>query len=346
LSYNKSNMDPKGISISWGSLWKIFVFVLLAAAIYLAREIFIALFLAIVISSALDPIVSKLEKRRIPRILSTLGVYLAGIFFIALTIYAIIPIALSELNTLLGSFGKISGSVFQFIDASTAISAINQTLNQVADVLLSGGTSLLDISSKFLGGLTLTASVLVLSFYLTVGRDGVERFLIAVVPSSYETHALDLYSRIRRQIGRWFAGQLILSLAMGIGVFLGLWLLGVRYSLILGIVAGLFEIVPYVGPIFSGSLGVLVAMTDSVTLGIYTLILFVVIQQIEGHVLVPAVTSWTTNLNPVTVLVSLLIGAKLFGFVGLILAVPASVLLQEIVEDWSASKEKRRGLGL
>lgn len=339
-------MEPKGLSITWGSLFKIFVVVLLAALLYFARNIFIALFLAIVISSALDPVVSRLEKKKIPRILSTLGIYLVGIFLIALTIYAIIPLALSELNTLLNTFSKISGSTLQFIDASTAISAINRALNRVADILLSGGTSLLDISSKFLGGLTLTASVLVLSFYLTVGRDGVERFLIAVIPSAYEPHVLDLYSRIRRQIGRWFVGQLVLSFAIGFAVFLGLWLLGVKYSLILGITAGLFEIIPYVGPIFSGSLAVIIGLTSSLTLGLYTLILFIVIQQIENHVLVPAVTNWTTNLNPVVVLVSLLVGAQVFGFVGLVLAVPAAVLFQELVEDWSAAKERRRGLGL
>lgn len=339
-------MDQKELTVSWGSLWKIFLFLILGVVLYVARDILIALFLAIVISSALDPLVTRLEKKRIPRILGTLAVYLAALFLIALVIYAVVPLALSELNTLLSSLGRVSSSVFEFINASTAIEAINQSLSKVADILLSGGTSLLDISSKFLGGLTLTASVMVLSFYLTVGKDGVERFLITVVPSIYETRVLDLYSLIRRKIGRWFAGQVVLSLTIGFAVFLGLWLLGVKYSLILGIVAGLLEIVPYVGPIFSGSLAVLVGLTDSLALGVYTLILFIVIQQIENHILVPAVTSWTTQLNPVVILVSLLVGAQVFGFVGLILAVPAAVLLQEIVEDLSSGKEKRSALGI
>jgi predicted PurR-regulated permease PerM len=337
-------MDQKGIT--WGGLGKVLLFIILVAVLYLARNIFIALFLAIVISSALDPIVSRLEKRKIPRILGTLSVYLMVMFFIALVIYAVLPLAISELNTLLKSFGEISGSVFEFIDATTAIEAINKSLNRVADILLSGGASLLDISSKFLGGLTLTASVLVLSFYLTVGKDGVEKFLITVTPTAYESRVLDLYFRIRRKIGRWLAGQVLLSLAIGVAVFLGLWILGVKYSLILGLIAGILEIVPYVGPIFSGGLAVMIGLTDSLTLGIYTLILFIVIQQIENHILVPAVTNWTTQLNPVIILVSLLIGAQIFGFVGLILAVPAAVLLQEVVENWATAKDRRRGLGL
>ena len=114
--------------------------------------------------------------------------------------------------------------------------------------------------------------------------------------------------------------------------------------MILGILAGIFELVPYVGPIFSGSVAVLVAATDSLTLGVYTLLLFILIQQIENNVLVPAVMSLTTSLNPVVILISLLVGAKLFGFIGLILAVPAAVLLQEIIEDWSESRKRNRGV--
>lgn len=339
-------MDQKGITISWGSLWRIFIVLILATILFLARDILVALFLAIVISSALDPIVSWLEKRKIPRILGTLGIYIVLIFFIALLAYAVIPIALAEFNNLLGSFGKYTGTLFDFIDTSGFIESINQSLAKITNVLLSGSTSLLEIGSKFLGSLTASLSVFVLSFYLTVGRDGVERFLVKILPSVYEPRMLDIYGRVRKKIGRWLTGQVALSFAVGLVTFLGLWLLGVKYSLILGILAGIFELVPYVGPIFSGSIAVLVGLTTSVTTAFYVLILFIIIQQLENHVLVPAVTNLTTALEPVVILISLLIGAQVFGFVGLILAVPAAVLLQELLEDWSQAKARRRGLGL
>lgn len=339
-------MDQKGISISWGTLWRVLTMLVLAVVLFLARDILVALFLAIVISAALDPTVTWLEKRRIPRILGTLAIYILLIFFIALLAYAIIPIALSEFNNLLGNVGKYSGTVFEFIDTSGLIESINQSLAKVTNLLLSGSTSLLEIGTKFLGGVTTTLSVFVLSFYLTVGRDGVERFLVTVLPSVYESKVLDLYSRIRKKIGRWLSGQLVLSAGVGLLTFLGLWILGVKYSLILGIVAGIFELVPYVGPIFSGSVAVLVGLTTSLSVAFYVLILFIIIQQLENHVLVPAVTKFTTSLEPVVILTSLLIGAQVFGLVGLILAVPAAVLLQEIINDWSASKARRRTLGI
>ena len=339
-------MDQKGIDISWGTLWRVLFMLVLATTLFVARDILIALFLAIVISSALDPIVSWLEKKRIPRILSTLGIYIVLLLFIALLAYAILPIALSELNNLLGHLGKYSGTLFEFIDTSGFIQSINEALSKVTNLLLSGSTSLLEVGTKFLGSLTTAVSVFVLSFYLTVGKDGVEKFLAAILPSIYEERVMDLYGRIRKKIGRWFSGQIVLSLGVGLLVFIGLSVLGVKYSLILGIVAAIFELVPYVGPIFSGSLAVLVALTDSVTLALYVLVLYIIIQQLENNVLVPAVTKLTTDLQPVVILIALLIGAQAFGFIGLVLAVPAAVLLQELLEDWARSKARRRGLGI
>ncbi len=339
-------MDSKGISISWGSLWKVVLMLLLVTILFIARDILIALFLAVIISAALDPVVSWLEKRRIPRLLGTLAIYIVLIFVLALLAYAVIPIALSELNTLLGSLGRYSGTLFEFIDTSGFIESINQALGKVTNLLLSGSTSVLEVGSKFLGGLTATVSVFVLSFYLTVGKDGAEKFLLTILPPIYEPKVIDLYRRIKKKIGNWLAGQVVLSLGVGLLVFVGLWILGVKYSLILGILAGIFEIVPYVGPIFSGSLAVLIGLTDSVALGFYVLILFIIIQQLENNLLVPAVTNFTTDLQPTVILIAILIGAKVFGFIGLILAVPAAVLLQEFLDDWSLSKARRRGLGL
>ncbi len=318
--------------------------IILATVLFFAVDVLVALFLAVVVSSALDPIVTWLEKKKIPRILGTLAIYIVAVFILAFIIYAIVPIALSEFSSLLNSLNeKISRPDLAFINISQLVDAINEGLGRVTNVLISGSQSFLDITSKFFGGIALTASVFVLSFYLTVGKDGVERFLLTILPPTYEARAIELYTKVRRKIGRWLRGQMLLSLVIGVTVFLGLWLLGVKYSLILGILAGIFELVPYVGPIFSGSVAVLVAATDSLTLGVYALLLFILIQQIENNVLVPAVMSLTTSLNPVVILISLLVGAKLFGFIGLILAVPAAVLLQEIIEDWSESRKRNRG---
>lgn len=184
-------------------------------------------------------------------------------------------------------------------------------------------------------------SVFILSFYLSINRDGVEKFLRAVLPLSWEEYAVDIYLRVRRKMGLWLQGQMLLSLVVGIATFIGLLILNVDFSLVLGIMAGLLEMVPIVGPVFTGVLAFLVAISDSWTLGISVIILFAVIQQMESHLLVPVVMRKTTGLHPVVVVISLLAGSQLGGFIGLILAVPSAVIIQEFIEDWAVRKRAK-----
>lgn len=340
-------MEQKNLSfnIGWGSLWRIFAMLIIGVVLYTSLNILLALFLAIIISAALHPLVTWLEKYGIPRIIGTLSIYILVIFFIALITYAIVPIALTEFSSVLSKTKNIPPELLDFAKATNIIEKLNQSVTDAANALFSGSSSLFDIVSRFFGNVSLALSVFILSFYLTVGKDAVERFLSAVLPAEYESVALVLYNRIRYKIGRWLEGQVFLSLVVGLMVFLGLWILGVPYSLLLGIIAGVLELVPFVGPIFSGALAILISLTDSGALAVYTFLLFAAIQQIENHILVPMVTKFTTSLDPVVVLVSLLIGVEVFGPIGLILSVPASVLVQEAVENWGVYKSRRRALG-
>lgn len=318
--------------------------VTLVAILFVARDILVAVALALVISTALNPFVTWLEKKRIPRLLGTLLIYILAILAIALVIYIIVPIFLVQLNQLLDNSGDIVGSFFNSIgngSSSELLTGINTYLDKITANLLGGKITLLTIASQFLGGFLLAIIVFVISFYLTTGRNGVEKFLIAVLPYSVQARVMEIYERVRRKISRWFVGQLFLSFVVGIAVFIGLTLLGVKYSLILGITAGVFELIPYVGPIFSGSLAVLFAITSSFSLGIYTLLLFIFIQQLESHILIPQVIGMTTNLSPVIVLISLLFGGKVLGIVGIFLAVPFAVLFQEILKSWTATHQVR-----
>jgi len=327
-------------------LWKLLFMVMLGWILYLARDVLAALLLAIVISTAFDPIVSLLEKKKIPRILGTLIIYILAIFVIGLIIYTFVPLALSELNNLLIYSNKFLGPVADALNVQGVVETLTLNLSQLTDLLFSGNLSLIEVTSRFLGGIFFAIAIFALSFYLTVGRGGVEKFLIAVLPAAYEAKVINIYERVTRKIGRWLTGQIFISLIVGLTTFLGLWFLGVKYSLLLGILAAILEIIPYVGPIFTGSLAVLVGLGESLTLGVYAFILFTIIQQLENHILMPLVMRFTTALNPVVILTALLIGGEVFGIFGLILAVPVAVLFEEMFEDWADHKQARRGLGL
>ena len=316
--------------------------VILVSIFYYALDIWVAVFLAIVISSALDASVSWLERKKIPRIVGTLAIYILLVVAIALILYAILPVALAELSSLLKSFGKFDGTALGLEEANKIITVVNESLTRVTNLLLSGNISFVDILSKFIGGVSLAIAVFVLSFYLTVDRDGVEKFLLEVMPAGYEDKVLEVYYRTRVKIGQWLYGQLLLSLSVGTAVFFGLWFIGVKYSLVLGILAGLLEIVPYVGAVFSGLIAFLIATSDSSMVGFYVLALFVLIQQAEGTLLVPLLMRLTTSVHPAAVLISLLVGAKIFGFVGIVLAVPLTVMIQELVDSWANEKIRKK----
>lgn len=343
-------MEPSHpFDITWQSLWRIAVVVAVASVIYVGLDVILGFFLAIVIAAALDAPITWLQKKRIPRALGALGIFALGLILTAALVYAVVPIAISEFTNLFSSATSIKGQVdgsLGFIKISQVTTIITERFNALANSLITGNVSLLAVASFLFGGIFLSVAVFVLSFYLTVGQDGVEKFILATVPPAYEDYALDLYFRVRHKIGKWLKAQIILSVIVAIAVFIGLWLLDVQYALLLALVAGMFEIIPFVGPVFSGGVAILISLSNSFAVALYTLALFVIIQQVESHVLVPSVMRFTANLNPALVIIALMLGGGVFGFSGLILAVPAAVLLQEVAADWTTSKHKRRGLGL
>jgi len=319
---------------------------LFVLALFWARQALIILFLAIVISSSIDGLVSWLQRKKIPRIFGTLLIFLVALTILALLLYTLIPIAIFELQSLLGNLKKIEIPIFGALDISqfVGIDKYLGNLGNLADVLFSGGASFLNIVAAVFGNLALIIVTLILSFYLTVNRAGVEKFLRIILPIIYEDYIVGIYLRARKKMGRWLQGQILLMLVVGAATTIGLWILGVKYSLILGILAGVLEIVPIVGPIFSGTIAFLVAISESWILGLYVIILFLVIQQAESHLLIPLIMRKTVGISPVVVVIALLAGSQIAGLVGIILAVPTAVVLQEVIEDWERKKLKTQRL--
>ncbi len=337
-------MNHDKIEISWGTLWKIAIMVAIAAILFLVRDILVDIFLAIVISSGLSPLVDWLEKKGLPRVLGTLLAYLFVLIIIGLIIYAVLPVALVELDNLLSNVVQLTGDIFRFSSTEDFISNFNNTFRQISRNFFSGDFSFLTLASNVFGGLTLVIAVLIISFYLSISKNGVEWFLRAILPEDYEDKAIAIARVAKKKIGYWLRTQIILSFLIGLIASIGLWFLGVRHAFILGLVAAVFEIVPFVGPVFAGSVAVLVALSDSVVLAIYTIALFVVIQQIEGNAIVPLVMNRAVGLHPVVVMAALMMGYQLLGFIGIIIAVPVAVILQEILDDWVSVKDSRRAL--
>lgn len=329
------------IEISSKTLWQIFFVILGLIFLYFVREVVAIFFAALIIASAVDLMCGTLRKLKIPRFLGVIMIYLFFIFILATISYFVVPVFAVEFKTLAGQFPELLEKIqreAEFLNRFDILENTGEFLNVLASGLRAGGESIAGVSSRIFGGLIAVVSIFVISFYLSLQEKGIENFLRLIVPKKQENYIIDLWLRSQRKLGRWLQGQLFLSLVVGASVYIGLSLLGVRYALILAVVAAALEIIPNVGPVLAAAPAILIASLDSLFLGILTLILYVFIQQMENHLLVPNVIKRVIGLNPVIVIIALLIGVKMGGILGMILAVPLAAVFVELLIDITKRK--------
>jgi predicted PurR-regulated permease PerM len=329
------------VEISWATLWRMLLFVAVVGILYEGRQIFLGLFLAIIISSGLEGIVDVLEERiKLPRSVSVILIFLAALIAFILIVYTVVPFIIVELNTVFSGVNKTSLGGLGVLLNLQASQSVSSLVAKLSTQFITSNGSPIDLFSSVLGSFGLAAAVLVSSFYLSLGHDGVEKFLKIVVPPDYEEATMRIYKKSKQLIGSWFRMQLLLSVIMGFTVWAGLALLGVKYSFLIAIFAAIFELVPFLGPIISGAIAIVAALLTSTTLAFYTLIFFLVAQQFESNVLVPILSRRSVGLHPVIVIISLLIGATIGGLLGIIIAVPVAAIFQEVVQDWSSKQRE------
>ena len=143
-----------------------------------------------------------------------------------------------------------------------------------------------------------------------------------------------LFDRVKQRLGLWLRGQLLLGAVVAVLSYVGLLLLHVKFALVLALLAGVTELIPVIGPFIGAVPAVLVAASDHALLGLWVALLYVGIQQLENHLLVPRIMAEATGLNPIAVIVAILAAAKLAGIVGVLLAVPAAIIVKVLVDEW------------
>lgn len=336
-----STNEKTTFEISWTTLWRILAFVALVAVLYEGRQIVLGVFLAIIISSGLEGIVDTLERRlSLPRSVSVILIFLAALIAFVVIVYTIVPFLLVEIGTILSGVNTAALGGWGILLNLRGAGSVSSIVGKLSSQVVASNSSPLNLFSSAIGSFGLAAAVFISSFYLSLSHDGVERFLAVVVPPDYEETTMRIYKRSKQLIGAWFRMQVMLSLIMGFTVWAGLTLLGVRYALLIALLAAVFELVPFLGPILSGAVAVVSALLTSTTLAFWTLIFFLVAQQFESNVLVPLLSRRSVGLHPVIVIVALLIGAEVGGVLGIIISVPVAAVCQEIVQTWSS---RRRG---
>ncbi len=343
--------EPQTLNISTSTIFKVIFIILCFVFLYLIKDVLIILFLAIIIASAVGPFANWLEQRKIPRLLGVLVLYLALFGLLVFLLSLVVPFISLEIGQLTQALPKfisnLSGALEKAQQTTTThyfdfFSEIQNLLDSFSQFLQISAGSALNLVINIFGGVLSFVAVIIISFYLSVMKQGTVGFIKSVLPAKYEDYVISLWKRAEHKVGRWLQGQLLLALSVGLLVFIGLSLLNVKYALLLGIIAMILEIVPIVGPVVSAIPGVILAFVQSPILGVWVLVFYVAVQQVEAHVLTPLILGKTLGLNPVTVIIALLIGGTLAGIIGILLSVPVAVVIVEILDDIARQKESRK----
>ncbi|MEK7209274.1 MAG: AI-2E family transporter [Patescibacteria group bacterium] len=322
------------------ALWLVFFWVL-----YVIHKLILVVLISVVIASAIEPAVRWFGRFRVPRTPAVLIVYLLA--FILL--FSLIPLFFIPV---FGDLVQISTTLPERLSALQSLALPDSFLSSLihSDYLANLSTNLQSVfaglSSGFLqtvtaifGGFFSFVMIVVISFYLAVQNDGIGNFLRLVTPTRYERYIINLWHRSEKKIGLWMQGQLLLGLLVGVIVYLGLTILRIDYALTLALMAAIFELIPVFGPILAAVPAVLIGFAGGPALGLTVAGFYIIMQQFENHLLYPLVVKKIVGVPSIVAILSLVIGAQLAGFLGIILAVPVATILMELLGDFEQRKK-------
>lgn len=318
-----------------------------AYVLFLLRDVVLIVLTAVVIASAIEPATRWFMRYKFPRTAAVVVTYLLIAVALVGIVYTLLPSLLSETAAFLSQVPEYVNTLdvqpvlerLASPDSSDAIKNLSSTLS--AGDLVSAIRSIISIPggafrviSAIFGGVFSFGLIVVLSFYLSVQENGIPDFLRLITPEKQQEYVLQLWKRAQKKIGQWMQGQLLLMLLVGVLVFLGLSIFGVKHAFLFAVLAGLFEVIPLFGPILSSIPAIVVAFTQGgLGLGLTIAGLYIIIQQFENHLIYPLVVNKVVGVPAIVVILALIVGAQLAGFLGALLSVPLAAVLMEILHD-------------
>lgn len=311
--------------------------------IYLLRDVIFIVLLAGFLAAIMNPAVNYFERKKIPRWLGALFIYLFVILVFISIGLAIIPTVVEQLKIFADQLPDFIKQISSKIQTGINPLAHDQFLeifnNWLAKSSLSTW-SLFSFLGTVAGRIVSVFMVFILAFYLSVRKTCVRSFINSIVPDKYQNFLSKFIEAIQREIGAWARGALLLCLYVGFIAYLGLLIIGVKFALVLALIAGLTEVIPYLGPWIGAIPAILIALTQSPSTALFVIILYAGIQQIENAFISPYVMHRMIGLDPLAVILALLIGGKLAGPMGIILAVPAATIISILVKDYLKYKKQ------
>ena len=347
--------DPINVSISSGTIVKVFVWILVFAGLYFVRDFLVALLVSVVLASAAEMPVRTMMKWGLSRGISVGILFVSLIAIIAATIFIFVPPLADDVARFVQTLPQILDSIrifgrdMGFRDLSLAVQELARNIDkgQILTVLKStlfGTSGVFATSVAVIGSVVNLVLTFVLAFYLALEERGVQKFLRLITPKAQEGYIEDLWMRSQQKIGMWMQGQLLLSLLVSLLVYIPMLILGMPYAALLGVLAFVGELIPMVGLTFATIPALFIAWTHGglSLLGIVAVVYFI-ISQLENHILYPRVMNKMVGVPSVIVIIALVIGAKFAGIWGVILSVPLAAIFMELASDHNKRKHKEIG---
>jgi predicted PurR-regulated permease PerM len=322
--------------IAWSGIGVIILGYLLLRLLVYINPVVPPLLIAIAVVYLLNPLVTALERRGVPRVAGAGVVYILFLCIMALVISLLVPVVTRQIGTMIDHFPDY------LADGQAAVRRVaarfgqepdfRMDAEQVREWLAAGEnrqavtrylTGLRSVTTSLLSGLIIFVLGPVMAFYLLVDLPRLRRGAMALVPPARREEVRNLMERIGQAVGGFFRGQLLVALFVGVASSIGLWAIGLPFWLLVGMVAGLFNLVPLVGPFIGGGLAVVIALVSGEPLkAVWAALVLLVVQQIDNHLISPNVMGRTVQLHPVVVMLALLVGASFAGLFGMLVIVP------------------------
>ena len=339
-------MNNRGlIDISTASVIRVVLVLLALWFLYFVRDIIAIVFVSVIISAAFYPLVAKLSKRGVPRTLSVVAIYLIVLALIGAIIYFVLPPMITQIRQLaerlpdyFNSFGNFLISL-RDISNNGLLNASQDSLNSISNFFGEFLNNIFNTTLGFFNGAAALTMIFILTLYFLLDENGIKKFFVSLFPVQQKARLITVANKIGVKLGGWLRGQVILAIAVGVVVYVGLAILQVPYALTLAILAGALEIIPIIGPIISAIPAILIAFTISPLMALIVTGFYILVQELENKLLVPKVMQYTVGLNPVTIIIIILIGAKLMGILGILLAVPVAAVIYVVLENWPLLSE-------
>ncbi|MBU1132919.1 AI-2E family transporter [Patescibacteria group bacterium] len=320
----------KEIVISIKTIILTLLLILAGYIVYVLGPVIGIILVAALLVVSLEPAVQKIMKvtffnRPVPRGVAVIISYIIFVLVVVSVFTFGLPPVLVQFQRLVVGLSNIDGKLGFLHDLGISFSDFLPAASEFSSSVVTATLSVFSNIAAFV-------SVLIVSIYMSMDWENIKRNFIGFFPKNLEEKAEDTIKEVENNVGNWVKGQLLLMLIIGTTSFLGLLIIGVRYPLALGLVAGVLEIVPALGPLISAVIAAIVGFAESPAKGIGAVALFVIIQQLENDLLVPKIMQKVSGFSPLIILIALLVGGEFFGILGVLVAVPTMMILTIILK--------------